>query len=472
MRTAAIALVLSFFTAMLSPALFAQEPKVIAALDVVPPATAAMQNADYWIQRIGPAAEKVIMTPEQIRALNRKNHTRPLETKDINGKPYTFPNIKGPNYYNLQFYPQDPLALKSFPGDSLRIGLGLARANILKGKFWDRRRLPYTDALRQELVSLMGEDRVPATVRPRYGITVAHTLNRAAPYAMPAFWSQYAWQDLFNIGMIDHCSPVAVLHASTDGAWYYVRSMYAYGWIPAVNVAFGSPEQIRRLTESKEFIVALPHAVPVFADRGFQTLATEIYQGARLPLLAKTAAGYRALVPHRKADGSLEAAGGWLKPDADVSTGYQPYTQANVLRTMFRVLNRPYGWGDSVHERDCCGVIRTVLRTFGIITPRGTTHELHCSDHVYAFEKNTPKDVKYKYLDSCDPAITMCGFSGHIVMYLGKVDGSHFVIHSNGYSYHDKDGTEIRIGRVGICDTEIEGGSYIGDWTELTTFKP
>jgi hypothetical protein len=453
MRTVAIAFALYLWPVMFFPALMAQEPKVVAAPDVVPPATVAMQNADFWIQHIGPAAEKVIMTPEQIRALNRKNQSRPLETADVNGKPYRFPNVKGPTYFNLQFYPQDPLALKPFPGDSLRIGLGLARANIMKGRFWDRRRLPYTDALRQELITLMDEERVPVTVRPRYGITVAHTLNRAAPYAMPAFWAQYAWQDLLNIGMIDHCSPVAVLHASTDGAWYYVRFPYGYGWIPAVNVA-------------------LPHTVPVFADREFQTLATEIYQGERLPLLAKTAAGYRVLVPHRKADGSLEAAEGWLRPDADVSAGYQPYTQANVLRTMFRVLNRPYGWGDSCNERDCCGVIRTVLRTFGIITPRGTTHELHCSDHVYAFEKNTPRDVKYTYLDSCEPAITMCGFSGHIVMYLGKVEGSHFVIHSNGYSYHDKDGTEIRIGRVGICDTEIEGGSNIGDWTELTTFKP
>jgi hypothetical protein len=186
----------------------------------------------------------------------------------------------------------------------------------------------------------------------------------------------------------------------------------------------------------------------------------------------KTAAGYRVLVPHRKSDGSLEIATGWLRPDADVSVGYQPFTQANVLRTMFRLLNRPYGWGNSCNERDCCGAIRTVLRIFGLNVPYGTTHELHSTDHVYAFPKDTPKEVKYKYLDSCEPGITMCGFDGHIVMYLGKVDGSYFVIHSNGYSYHDKDGTEIRIGRVGVCDTEIEGGSNIGEWTELATFKP
>ncbi len=473
MRIALPGLAAGLAAGILAVFVSAQEGKVVAAPDVVPPATEAMQNPGFWIKRIGSGAEKVVMTPAQIQELNRKNRTRPLETKDISGNPYSFAQVnRNREFYDLQFYPQDPLALRPLPGDSLRTGLARCRENILKGKFWDRRRLPYTDAMRRELVAMLAEDRVPETVRPRYGIVVAHTVNRFAPTDMPAFWAQYAWQDMFAIGMLDAFTPVAVLHASADGAWYYVRSEYTYAWIPAVNVAFGEPSRIRTVSEPKDFVISLPHKVSVFADREFRTLVTEMYQGARLPLLEKSAAGYRVLVPYRRFDGSLDTGEGWIQPDADVSVGYQPYTQANVIRTMFRLLNRPYGWHDSCNERDCCGIVRTVLRTFGIITPRGTTHELHCSDHVHAFPKDTPKDVKYKYLSTCEPGITMCGFSGHIVMYLGEVNGNHFVIHSNGYSYHDKDGTEIRIGRVGICDTEIEGGSYIGDYTELTTFKP
>ena len=450
-----------------------QEPKLLAAPDVVPPATEAMQHPEFWIKRIGPDAEKIVMTPSQIKALNAKNRTRPLQTTDINGKMHSVANeLDGHEYNNTQFYPQDPLTLKPFPGDSLRIGLKIIRDQVMNDPYWDRRHLPYTDVMKREVVDLMGESAVPATVQPRRGILVAHTMNRRVPTDKPAWWSQFAWQDLFNTGALETGMPVAVLHTSTDGAWLYVRSEFTYGWISAANVAFGTPEQIRKIADPANFIVTLPHKITVYTDRNFTTFLTEIYQGTKLGLVAKTAEGYQITVPCRKADGSLEAGVGWLKPDADVSVGYQPFTQANVIRTMFRTLNRPYGWADSEHERDCCGVIRTVFKTFGIFVPRWTTDQLYCSDHIRCFPHDTPKDVKYKQLDACEPGITMCGFDGHIVMYLGKVDGSYFVIHSNGYSYHDKDKNEILIGRVGICDTEIEGGSYIGEWTELTTFKP
>jgi len=245
-----------------------------------------------------------------------------------------------------------------------------------------------------------------------------------------------------------------------------------YGWVPSHAVALASPSEIRRLTEPDRFIVVLPHKISVYSDKARTAIITELYQGTRAALAGKSAGGIHVLVPFRKPDGSLMSVEGWIAPDADISVSWQPFTQANVIRTFFRLLGRPYGWHDSWHERDCCGAVRTVYRTFGIILPRGTTSQLHSSDHVICFKKETPKDVKYKYLEACEPGITVCGFSGHIVLYLGKVNGSNFVLHSNGYSYHAPDGTEMKIARVGVCDTEIEGGSFIGDWTELTTFKP
>ncbi|MFA6472848.1 MAG: hypothetical protein WCU00_12490, partial [Candidatus Latescibacterota bacterium] len=97
---------------------------------------------------------------------------------------------------------------------------------------------------------------------------------------------------------------------------------------------------------------------------------------------------------------------------------------------------------------------------------------LHNASRVFAFPKGTPKDFLYRTLDACPPGITLCGQRAHVVMYLGKVDGVSYVIHSNGYSYHDKDGAEIRIARVDVNDTEMEGGSFIGDWTEISVLKP
>jgi hypothetical protein len=139
---------------------------------------------------------------------------------------------------------------------------------------------------------------------------------------------------------------------------------------------------------------------------------------------------------------------------------------------VFSLLYRPYGWADSDNERDCCGAMRVVFKTFGIFMPRWTTHELHSADHVMAFPRNTSKEKKYELLDTVEPAITLVGDTWHISMYLGKVDGRHYVIHQSGYSYKTEDGTEMKVRRVNVNDTELEGGSYIGTWTEISEFKP
>ena len=464
----------AFLLSLSLGASFAQNPpRLVSAPNIIPPATEAMQHPEYWIARIGPDADKVIMTPEQIRALNLKNRTRPLEMKDINGDPFSIRNLaEKREFYNIQFYPQDPLMLKPFPGDSLRIGLKKIHDYVAGRKFIDRRRIPFPDEVIKEILEAIDENAVPSMVKPRYSVIVGNASVRHAPYAQRGYSSQDTYLDMLAMAALEAGSPVAVLHTSKNGDWYYVRAEYLYGWVRAEQVAFGPVQEIRRFSEPEPFIVSLPHSVPVYGNKECTVFLTDMYQGTRFRLVNKSSSGYKVLAPFRRADGRLEAVTGWLKPDADVSAGYQPFTQRNVINTMFRLLYRPYGWQDSENERDCCGILRTVLRTFGIFTPRGTIHELHNTDHVYAFPKGTSKEVKYKYLDTCEPGITLCGFSGHIVLYLGKVDGVSYVIHSNGYSYHDKDGTEIRIGRVDVNDTEMEGGSNIGGFTEISTIKP
>ena len=66
--------------------------------------------------------------------------------------------------------------------------------------------------------------------------------------------------------------PVAVLHASPDNDWLYVRAR-SLRPIPAVNVAFGSTGQ-SEVCECEDFIVALDHKVH-FADRGFNIYITD-----------------------------------------------------------------------------------------------------------------------------------------------------------------------------------------------------
>lgn len=473
-NSAKSAVLLLVMSAFLSGSIQAQEQKkLIAAPDIVPPATKEMQHPEFWIARVKGDPDRVIMSREQIREFNRKNSTRSLETKDINGVSHTIDDVvvQG-NFFGIHFRLEDPMEIKSMSGDSLRVWFKRTRDLVKSGTLWDRRWLPYPETSKQELLDAMNEAALPAVIHPRYGILVRNTLNRGVPTNVKLYTQQYGWLEMFQNANLDACLPVAILHTSKNGDWYYVKSEYAFGWVSADNVAEGSVKVIRRFADPDEFIVSLAHKVPVYADREFKTWMMDLYQGSMLPLVKKSTSGYELRAPFRQADGSLKEVKGWVNPGVDVSVGFQPYTQRNVIAAMFKLLNRPYGWGGVDHERDCVGAIKSVFRTFGIFVPRWTTFELYYTDHVTSFPAKTPKEVKYRYLDQCEPGITVCGFNGHVVLYLGEVDGIHYVIHQNGYSYHDADGNEIRVGRVSVNHTEIEGGADITRWTELSVFKP
>ena len=55
----------------------------------LPGTTEAMHHPDFWIAKITGDPDSVIMTPEQIVELNRKNSIKSYEYKDVHGKEYT-----------------------------------------------------------------------------------------------------------------------------------------------------------------------------------------------------------------------------------------------------------------------------------------------------------------------------------------------------------------------------------------------
>ncbi|MCD6307800.1 MAG: SH3 domain-containing protein, partial [Candidatus Latescibacteria bacterium] len=386
---------------------------------VVPRTTEEMQTPEFWIGRIGDP-DKVVMTPAQIEKMNKRNMSLPPAIKDINGDDYDIMNvIWSKEGIGLQYNVEDPLSIKTFPGDSLRVRLKRHREYFDGRQKYDRRQMKFPEDEKNRLFDQMNEGGVPSVIVPRYGILVRHTLNRVLPTNEAAYGSPRSWLDALQSTSLDVAMPVAVLHSSKDNTWYYVRSEIAFGWVPAENVALGSAKDIRAYLDAKDFIVATEYNVPVYGTRDFNGFIENLFIGSRVKLANESSGGYRVEMPFRLSDGSFTTVSGWVKPGAKVSVGYQPFTQRNIITTMFNLLYRPYGWADSNHEFDCCGAIRVVLRTFGIKTGRWTSFELHATDHVIAFPRKTPVEKKYELIKGCDPGICLVGNAGHISMYIG-----------------------------------------------------
>ncbi len=447
--------------------------KVVSAPDILPNCTAAMHTSEFWIDRLDGDPDQVLLTPARIEALNRAHGAKPWDTRDIDGDPYTIRDfVESYDRFGVQPIIENPLEISAFPGDSLRTRFRMAREWALGRKMWDRRQLPFTTEMKEELFAETDAETIPDIIRPEFGILVRHTLHRIMPTNEQTFWGQYAWLDLFQATGLETGMPAAILHRSKKGDWLYVKTAFSFGWVPRENVAVAPAAPIREIAEPQSFVVSLGHRVPVYRNREFTDWVNDIFLGAKLPLAEKTSGGYHVKVPVIGPDGMLAVIDGWIRPDAAVSVGYQPFTRRTLIETSFRQLGRPYGWGGSCHERSCSELVRTTFKTFGILVPRGMLLEINYADTAYSMKEKTPPETKYEVLDACGAGATLCGSRQHIVIYLGKVDGRHYVIHSNGYSYRGEDGTEYRVGRVSVNDMELEGGSNIRTITDISTFAP
>ncbi len=461
-QTCQVLFILAFlFFLSVSGTVFSQPIKAMNAPRLSPNVTEEMRSPDFWVKKLKGDPDQVIMTPAQISELNMRNRK----------KSYEFTDEKG-NKNSIVLSICDPLAIQSIPGDDIRGVMNLWRTTLENKEYFDFRHKKYDTAMKKKLIEATQADRIPDLIVPRYGILTAQSQNKIFPTDDEAWDQPGGGTTNFSISSLDVGSTVAVLHESRGGDWYFVKSSFLLGWVPATNVAFGSAAEIGDYVNAKDFIVVTSGKVPVYSDANPGCFLNDFYMGAKLKLVRKAVDGYHVLAPFRRPDGSFEAVRARVKPDAGVSVGFQPFTRRNMLKTFFNKLDDPWSNGDYKEGRNCCGTVRGVLLTFGILTLNSQVVQLHSSDHVISFPKTMTKTAKYDSIRKCEPALTFIGSDDHIALYLGEVNGRHYVIHSTGSDYKARDGTTMLLRRVNINDTELEGSSQVDNLTTFCVLKP
>lgn len=429
------------FTAA-SPAQETKKPRH--APDALPGVEPEMLSAGYWIA-LQPDADTVIMTPVEIERFNARNRAKSGRGEWFEG-PLSNPIL--------------PLALSNtMPGDSLRVRLEHNRGQLYNPDplydsidFYDSRLAIWSDRMKDELAAKLNLDAVPRTITRRFGLVVNHTGVREYPTSVPGYHDAKVMLDRFQITDLNLGYPVAVLHESRDGDFLFVESPLALGWVPAADVALGSREAVRKLTESRDFLVGTGDTAPVYGDPGFRNFARHLFMSETMPLVRKTGKGYVVRMGYRKPDGSLGTADGYLKPDADVHAGWLPYTKRNMLTVMFKLLNTPYGWHGQDNKRDCVGTLRVAFRCAGIETGRNIDA---ASENRIPMDPKLGDAEKLARLAGIEPVITVASNPGHFALYLGKGrNGKMYFMHQGGWGYQDENGEHLIVNRVSINDVE------------------
>lgn len=320
----------------------------------------------------------------------------------------------------------------------------------------------YKDILRKQT----NINAMPATARLRYGVTVRRTAVRALPTGEGLYY--YAGDtdfDALQQTMLDPGEPVIVLHTSANGYFYYVQAVNYSGWVSKFNVA---------LAEKKDWLAfAKPEKFLVVTDAAY-TLKTAgenvLYQqGARLPVDSVQGNVYIVLAPVRASSGVLQKQRLFVpKASASVHYGYLPYTGNNIINAAFKFYGQPYGWGGLKNSVDCSSLVFNAYRTVGIILPRdadqqeqgaGTKHAMSGDDKTRKQQINRLQPGTALYMD------------GHVLIYIGQINGEPYAIHALGSHYANGSRKVMRVVVSDLSLKRASGQTHLQALTNAVEYK-
>ena len=402
------------------------------------------EKAGYWIAR-HPEPDRVILAPEGIEAMNRAATGRPeTELVDVLAIP-------------------DPME-----GAVVRKAIAEVLSESRQTKGYDHTNRLITAAFYDRIEAAIGA--VPSLTRPAWGVITARVSLRRLPtgeafYDRP-FGNEF---DRFQYSALECGNPVVVLHRIADGSWSFVQTTYTLGWVPSASIAIGDRRTIESYLRSKP-LVATGSMVSVYADAAFTNHAASIPMGTRLPFVEKTERHYAVTLPWRAPDGRLKFVTGYIRKEADVSVGFLPYTTRNFFQQVFKLKGYAYGWGDLFDGRDCSRLVMDIFSTFGFNMPRNSSRQAAFNPVGRKETLSLTEKDKLGVLKSLEGRPALLYMPGHVMLYLGTVDGRVYAIHS-AWAYRES-GTigerTVMVGRVVVSDI-ARGGSARGSLLKRVT---
>ncbi|MBQ3892623.1 MAG: SH3 domain-containing protein [Mailhella sp.] len=282
---------------------------------------------------------------------------------------------------------------------------------------------PWADADWQELVDNARLDAAGGECRP--AMTVHAADLRLAPTMRPRFarlegaGQGYPFDD-FQQTALHAGTPLAIIHASKDGAWLLAVSSLASGWIQAEHVAFAG-DGFRERWEGGQLAAFLEDDVPLAAHGCYWGKASI---GAVLPMDGEGA----VLVPVRGRGGMAEAVPARLPAGAKICPLPLELTAQNIAAIGNRMLGQKYGWGGLYGDRDCSATMRDLFAPFGVWLPRNSAAQARSGSYA-ALRGDSAAERRQEILRMGIPFRTLICIKGHVGLYVGPYRGEPVFYH-------------------------------------------
>ncbi len=436
----ALLALLAGFGLLASAIATAREPT--AAGTGVPGVKLAQLSADFWTSRLD-APDRVVLDAEAIARLNTRLFAEDGSMHDLERFPASMPRAEVEARVRR---------LSSPPGRPLFVAGGAP--------------FPGLDALAPSL----GLERLPDRVDTRWGLVVHRADMRSFPTDVRVFSDPDDTDiDRFQETALFPGTPLAILHESRDGEWWFAVSPRYAAWIRKSRVAVGPRGDVLGYGRKTPYVVVTgATARTVHTPEAPRVSDLQLDMGVRVPLLADwpadapvngqaAYAGHVVELPVREDDGTLRFAPALLPRSQDVAAAYLPLTPAGVIEQGFKFLGERYGWGHAYDARDCSGFVSEVYRAFGVQLPRNTSAQgVSPVFNTVRFDEGDDRQSRLAVLRQLH-AGDLVYIPGHVMMVIGQYEGAPYVIHDvTGVSVRDADGGLRRIVLNGVSVTPLE----------------
>ncbi|MDO8580188.1 MAG: SH3 domain-containing protein [Candidatus Omnitrophota bacterium] len=397
-----------------------------------------MKTAGFWIGR-HPDPDKMILSGEAIGQFNADIRERLKLTKDLRTRAVAI----------------DGLSLK-VSIDQLLLDMATKEYFLANGQ---RAQQDFFTKQRENVYL----DGIPLNVEPRFGLIAHYADQRFFPTSQGLYAQAFDidFDELQN-SALDVGTPVVVRHQSADGQWVYVEADRSEGWVEAKNMAMCSREKFREFLDTQSFIVATDAKADIFLDSALRQHYDSAHMGTKWPLVQETDTSYAVSLPLRDDNGQCAWQTGYIAK-TQAHRGFLVYTPRTIYQQAFKLLNAPYGWGGMYGERDCSKLIQEVFATVGLILPRDSKNQIRVGRvQDLMVLKNSDKEEMIE--QQAQPAITLLGLKGHIMLYLGTWEGRAYGIHAI-WAYRQQAGSRddvFVLNRVALSDLSLGAGSHKG----------
>jgi len=294
-------------------------------------------------------------------------------------------------------------------------------------------------------------------------VTVRETNLRLLPTNNPFFYNPdlpgegYPFDHIQN-SAVHTGEPIFVSHLSVTGEWAWSETSYAAGWIKIHDLAFVDDEFMNRWT-SAPLGVFIEDNIPVKDLKdSFHFMGNT---GTILPVKKKYISKTGVIIPVRDTDGNVREVTSLVnarsfKKHPVSATGW------NIAMVCNSFMEKPYGWGGYLGNRDCSATIRDIFLPFGIWLPRNSAAQSESGINL-SLKKMGDRTKSLAILREGKPFITLVNKRGHVMLYLGSYRGEPVILHNTwGLKTLDK-GLESRkiIGKTVI--TSLKPGKELVD---------